>query len=126
MRRVQAMPITRKIKYAIRAVFETAKRQHRGPARAALVAETRKTLLRFLEVILNHLKHSGIVIAKMGYQGGYKRAREPDIISVGDIFRHMESKNHSLICISGAENDDCELIGAGAFLPIWEKGNGPR
>ena len=115
------MLITQKIKYAIRAVFEIAKSQHQGPVKVARIAESQKIPVRFLEVILNRLKHSGIVNAKRGYHGGYTLAREPNQISVGDILRHIESGNNSLLCISCIEKNDCELKGDCAFLPMWEK-----
>jgi Rrf2 family protein len=115
------MLITQKIKYAIRAVFEIAKRQHQGPVKAAQIAETQKIPIRFLEVILNRLKHGGIVNAKRGYHGGYTLARAPNEISVGDILRHMESDSNSLHCITCVEKNDCELMGDCAFLPMWEK-----
>jgi Rrf2 family protein len=115
------MLISKKIKYAIRAVFEIAKRQQDGPVKAAEIADAQKIPVRFLEVILNRLKHCGIVNAKRGYQGGYTLARSPENISVGDILRQMESDQSRLHCVSCLSKNDCELIGDCAFLPMWEK-----
>jgi Rrf2 family protein len=114
------MLITQKNKYAIRAVFELAKRRENGPIKIAEIAEAQKIPPRFLEVILNQLKHSGIVESKRGFQGGYVLKRPPDRISVGDILRRVESAE-ALHCVSCISRDDCDFKGDCAFLPMWTK-----
>jgi Rrf2 family protein len=112
--------ITQKTKYAIRAVFELARRQEEGPTKIAEIAEAQKIPVRFLEVILNQLKHGGLVTAKRGFYGGFTLKKPPDRITVAEIIQCMESK-HSLHCVSCISKDDCDLKGDCAFLPMWDK-----
>ena len=114
------MIITQKNKYAIRAIFELAKRSDQGPIKTAEIAKAQKIPVRFLEVILGHLTRSGIVNSKRGYFGGYTLMRSPKSISVGDIIRMMDSAE-SLHCVSCVAKNDCGFEGDCAFLPMWEK-----
>lgn len=114
------MLITQKNQYAIRAVFELAKRQNQGSIKIAKIADAQKIPARFLEVILVQLKRSGIVESKRGFYGGYTLKKSPDEISVGDVLRYME-KNDSLFCVSCIAKDNCSLKGDCAFLPMWTK-----
>jgi Rrf2 family protein len=116
----QPMLITQRKQYAIRAVYELARRRDQGPIKGAEIAAVQKIPPRFLEVIMVQLKRGGIVTSKRGYQGGYFLTLPPDNISVGDILRHME-KLESLHCVSCIVKDDCDLKGDCAFLPMWAK-----
>ena len=114
------MLITQKNRYAIRAVFELAKRQNQGHIKIAEIADAQKIPARFLEIILVQLKRSGLVASKRGYYGGYTLKKSPDRISVGDILRCME-KDDSHYCVSCIAKDNCALKGDCAFMPMWDK-----
>lgn len=114
------MLITQKTKYAIRAAFELARRREEGPTKIAEIAEAQKIPIRFLEVILNQMKHCGLVTAKRGFYGGYTLKRPADQITVVEIMQCIESKQ-SLHCVSCISKDDCDLKGDCAFLPMWDK-----
>ena len=120
MRRGQPMLITQKNQYAIRAVYELARRRNQGPIKGAEIAAVQKIPPRFLEVIMVQLKRGGIVAAKRGHKGGYRLTKSPDNISVGDILRRME-KLESFHCVSCIVKNDCDLKGDCAFLPMWAK-----
>ena len=114
------MLITQKNRYAIRAVFELAKRLDQGPVKIVDIAAAQKIPVKFLEVILNQLKRGGMVKSKRGFQGGYTLLRPPHKLTVGDIIRKIESPE-SLHCVSCISRDDCDLKGDCAFLPMWTK-----
>ena len=57
--------------YALRAIYELAKRMGEGPIKISDIASAQGIPRRFLEVILNQLKGSGIVKSKRGFYGGY-------------------------------------------------------
>lgn len=60
----------KKGQYALRAVYELAKRQGQGPTKISAIAEAQAIPHRFLEVILHQLKGSGLVASKRGFYGG--------------------------------------------------------
>ena len=71
------MLITQKKQYALRAIYELAKHKDRGPLKTAEIAEAQAIPLRFLEIILNRLKHADLVLAKRGYHGGFELQTPP-------------------------------------------------
>ena len=112
------MLITQKNQYAIRAVFELAKRRDQGLTKIADIAAAQKIPDRYLEVILVQLKRSGIVASKRGCYGASSLKRTPDKLTAGVILRYMETDS-ALHWISCIDNDDCVLKCSCAFLPLW-------
>jgi Rrf2 family protein len=115
------MNITCEKRYALRAVFELAKRQGGGPVKGAEIARVQAIPARFLEVILNKLKRIGLVKSKRGYQGGYTLGRSPREITVGSVFAPLDTS----LCKAGkmacAEQKECPFSGECVFLPLWDK-----
>ena len=64
------MAITQKCQYALRAIYELARRGE-GPCKIGAVAEAQGIPVRFLENILNSLKGAGFVDSARGKDGGY-------------------------------------------------------
>jgi Rrf2 family protein len=119
----EAVLISQKCQYALRAVFELAKRDGQGPVRIADVAGAQAIPARFLEVILAQLKQAGFVQSHRGNRGGYALARSPKDIRVGDIIRFVEGPLGPVNCAVGDSHPDCPLYGNCVFLPMWERVN---
>lgn len=115
------MLITQKKQYALRAIFELAKHRERGPIKSAQIAEAQSIPQRFLEIILNRLKHAGLVTAKRGYTGGFQLNRAPCDITVEDIFKSLENVDDPMVCVSCISKTDCPYYGACAFMPVWTR-----
>ena len=115
------MLITQKKQYALRAIYELAKHIEKGPIKTVQIAEAQAIPQRFLEIILNRLKHAGIVTAKRGYCGGFQLKRPPHEITVEDIFKSMTDIDEATVCVSCISKTDCPFYGACAFLPVWNK-----
>jgi Rrf2 family protein len=113
------MLITQKKQYALRAVFELARQKDEGPLKTAQIAETQAIPIRFLEIILNHLKRAGLVDAKRGMYGGYQLTRAPEDISVADIFSALDGPSDPATCVSCLYQCDCPFYGECAFIPLW-------
>ena len=113
----------KKNQYAIRAVFELAKRIGEGPIKSSEIAKAQSIPQRFLEVILGQLKDSGFVTSKRGFYGGYSLLRRPDQISVGDILKHLEAgkKEVGPACMACETNNSCPSPSRCAFLPMWNQ-----
>jgi Rrf2 family protein len=112
----------RKNQYALRAVFELAKRQGKGPTKISEIADAQFIPIRFLEVILNKLKGSGLIDAKRGFQGGYYLTRLPDQITVADIMRFLQAPERKpsfcSVCKAGVR---CPLGNRCAFSAMWNR-----
>jgi Rrf2 family protein len=115
------MLVTQKMQYALRAIFALAKNIEQGPLKTAEIAESQSIPVRFLEVILNHLKRAGLVTSKRGFQGGYQLARPPEHITVRDVFHGLDEATESYTCVSCTSQCNCPFYGQCAFMPLWEE-----
>ena len=116
------MLITQKKQYALRAIFELAKHQGEGPLKSVEIAQSQAIPQRFLEIILNRLKHAGIVAAKRGYTGGFHLKRPAHEITVSDVFQATDDDGaESVVCVSCVSKNDCPFFGNCAFMPLWSQ-----
>ena len=63
------MLVSQKCQYALRALFELAKRNGEGPVKIAAIAKAQAIPPRFLEVILSQLKQGSFVESQRGSEG---------------------------------------------------------
>ena len=112
------MKISKKCQYALKAVFELAWRDQGEPIRASEIAEAQHVSLRFMEIILNELKHGGFVESKRGNEGGYMLARDAGDLTVRQIVEYIEGPI-SIV----PESDDGASIGNEAFREVWREVN---
>jgi Rrf2 family protein len=82
-----AMRVSAKADYAVRAVIELAAEGGRRPVTAEHISSIQDIPLKFLHNILAELKRDGIVNSHRGAAGGFGLARDPALISLGDIIR---------------------------------------
>jgi Rrf2 family protein len=117
-------PITpRKNQYALRAVFELAKHRGKGPTKISDIADAQSIPVRFLEVILNKLKGSGLIDAKRGFYGGYYLTRSPDRITVADIMSFMLGPPKQQVCAACVAKVNCPHGNRCAFSSMWNRVN---
>jgi Rrf2 family protein len=116
------MLVNQKNQYALRAIFELARHKGKGPVKVQNISKAQAIPLRFLEVILGRLKRNGLVKSKRGYTGGYTLIKNPENITVGDVFRYMDESIHPVECVTiDADESTCPLRGQCSFFPMWEK-----
>lgn len=112
---------SKKGQYALRAVYELAKRRAESPIKISAIAEAQAIPLRFLEVILHQLKGSGLVESKRGFYGGYTLAKSPSKISVGDILHYVQKDLDPNLCIACVSQKVCPFKEGCAFAGLWRK-----
>lgn len=115
------MLITKKDQYALRAIFELARRRGTGPIKISDIAQAQNIPARFLEVILGQLKGSGLVKSKRGFYGGYELMPPPEDITVGHIMRFMQRNRESTECFALIPENSCPFTGNCSFFPMWSK-----
>lgn len=109
----------KKNQYALRAIFELAKRTNQGPVKISDIATAQSIPRRFLEVILNQLKASGLVDSKRGFYGGYFLIRPPEEISVADVLLFLNRGFSGIDCIACVSKSSCPFDGQCAFSSMW-------
>lgn len=115
------MRLSQKCQYALRAVFELARRYGAGPVRIGDLARAQAIPPRFLEHILSELKRGGFVVSRRGKQGGYMLAQSPVDISVGDIIRFVDGPLEPVLCEQRGGAEPCALRNNCAFEGLWER-----
>ncbi len=101
--------ISVKGEYALHAIFDLATQPPGEPVKIADIARRQKIPQKFLELILASLKQGGFVESRRGAEGGYRLARTPDQITVGQVLAFVENRKTAK---RGAQN---------AFADLWKR-----
>ncbi|MCP4749043.1 MAG: Rrf2 family transcriptional regulator [Desulfobacteraceae bacterium] len=112
---------SKKGQYALRAIYELSRRKDEGPIKISTIADVQVIPHRFLEVILNQFKGSGIVEAKRGVYGGYSLTRSPSQITVGDVLRYLQRDRDATACLACVSQKTCPFFDNCGFLKLWQK-----
>jgi Rrf2 family protein len=115
------MLISQKCQYALRGVFELARRHGDKPVKIAEIAEAQAIPPRFLEVILGELKQAGFVESRRGADGGYRLIRPPESLSVEEVIRFIEGPIGPVHCVRNDSDDRCPLRGSCVFMSMWRR-----
>ena len=83
------MKVPAKAEYAVRAMLELATTDD-PLLKGERIARSQDIPLKFLENILVDLRHADLVHAQRGAEGGYRLARDPDDITLGEVIRAVE------------------------------------
>ncbi len=100
--------LSRKGRYALRALYALAADDSRGPVLIADLAEREKIPRKFLEAILLELKNAGVLKSKKGKGGGYSLARAPEKITIGEVIRIIDGPLAPIPCASERAFVKCE------------------
>jgi Rrf2 family protein len=108
--------VSAKADYAVRAALELAAFDGES-VKGERVAEAQDIPLKFLENILQELRHAGLVRSQRGPEGGYRLARPASEISLGDVIRSVDGP---LASVRGEAPEDLEYEGsADALQTVW-------
>ena len=87
------------------------------------IAKNQGLSLSYLEQLFSTLKKERLVISQRGAKGGYKLAKPPQKISVGDIIRAVEGPIEFSECVGGAENYECNKSSMCVTKDVWQEVN---
>lgn len=112
------MKISTKGRYALRMLIELAEQQDNGFIALKDIAAKQDISKKYLEQIIPILNRSGILMTNRGYQGGYKLAKAPGEITIGEILRNTEGSLAPVACLEQTPNQ-CERCNECITLPVW-------
>jgi Rrf2 family protein len=92
--------LSKKAKYAIKALLALADHDREEPVRIADLARDEQIPAKFLELILLDLRNQGILQSRKGKGGGYLLARDPSTIYLGQIVRMFDGPLAPVPCAS--------------------------
>lgn len=110
------MKISKKCQYALKAVFELAWRDQNQPLGTQKIAEAQRISPRFMEIILNELKHGGFVESRRGNEGGYMLAKDIRDLTVREIIEYIEGP---ILLVQNEDNT--ASVGNEAFTELWQE-----
>jgi len=92
--------LSKKAKYAIKALLALADRTGEEPVRIADLARQEQIPKKFLEGILLALRNHGLLQSRKGQGGGYLLARDPKDIHLGQVVRLFDGPLAPVPCAS--------------------------
>jgi Rrf2 family protein len=100
--------MSKKCKYAIKALVELAKNSDEGSMFTKDIAKNQNIPQKFLEQILSELKQGGFVGSKKGYGGGIHLRKKPDQITVADVYRLFDGAIALVPCVAYNFYEKCD------------------
>jgi Rrf2 family cysteine metabolism transcriptional repressor len=116
------MRISSKGHYGLLAVAELARHYDEGLISLAEIATAEHLPLPYLEQIIAPLRMAGIVEATRGLHGGYRLARKPSDITVGEVVRWLEGPIALVECTTeGYVSGSCEREAGCTSRGVWNR-----
>src|SRR6266704_3953734 len=93
------MNVSTRVHYGLRAMTELA-RSYREERLLSIseIARNEALPLSYLEQLVGELRRAGLVEGTRGVHGGYRLARAPEAITVGDVYRILEGEVAPVDC----------------------------
>ncbi len=95
------MRLTKKSKYAVRALVELALNEGDAPLGVAEIARSQYIPERFLEQIFGELRRANVLESQRGAHGGYRFAMPTEEISVLDVVEILDGEIRPARCSAG-------------------------
>jgi Rrf2 family transcriptional regulator, iron-sulfur cluster assembly transcription factor len=103
--------------YSVKALLDLSLQPGYGPASVQSIAKRQALPAPYLEKLLIALRQAGLVVSVRGAQGGYRLAKKPGQIFVGDILAAVgESIEPVLLTIT-----EPELAADWVMMSLWQK-----
>jgi len=93
------MKVSTRVHYGLRAMTELA-RSYRDERLLSIaeIARSEDLPLAYLEQLVGELRRGGLVEGTRGVRGGYRLARAPEAITVGEVYRILEGEVAPVDC----------------------------
>src|SRR5438105_13452710 len=93
------MKVSTRVHYGLRAMTELA-RSYRDDRLLSIseIARSEELPVAYLEQLVGELRRASLVEGTRGVRGGYRLARAPEAITVGDVYRVLEREVAPVDC----------------------------
>ncbi len=113
------MKLSTRSRYGARAMLDLALYHEAEPVSIKDIAHRQEISERYLENIMSSLSASGLVIGKRGKGGGFKLARAPGQIRLGDVITVVEGSLAPVHCID--DPSKCKRSENCVTFEIWAR-----
>lgn len=113
------MRISTKSDYGLQALLALATKDPEAFVSLKKLSQEYKLPYRFLTQIMHTLKKADIVESREGISGGYRLARKPEAISMGEVLGLFENDLGIMRCTT--ENTFCPQASVCPSRPAWHR-----
>ena len=113
------MKLSKRTRYAVRALIELALNEGNKPLQLRIIAEQQDISIKYLEQLVAILRSAGLVRSIRGAKGGYMLAKEPSQIKLTDVFHCLEGNVNTSECVE--DKDYCGRAADCAARQVWTK-----
>lgn len=117
------MKLSTKGRYGLRAMIDLAVFSQKEAVSIGSIAQRQNISEGYLEQLVAKLKRAGLVSSTRGVFGGYRLARAPEEISVGDILRALEGDLRAVDCQGIAGEKLCGTADGCVAKYVWKRIN---
>ena len=117
------MKLSTKGRYGLRALVDLAVHSETGPVSIQSIANRQEISVSYLEQLVGKMRRAGRVISVRGATGGYRLAKSPSEISVGDVLRALEGTLEAVDCPGNSEVSACKASQKCVTKYVWKKIN---
>ena len=111
------MRVSTKSDYAVQALIELVASAETGAVSAEELGRRQDIPHGFLQAILADLRRAGVVVSMRGQAGGWRLARDPEEITVADVFRAVDGP---LVSVYGLRPESVTYNEIAEVLqPVW-------
>jgi Rrf2 family iron-sulfur cluster assembly transcriptional regulator len=108
--------LTKKLLFGIEAVLDVAYNAKSRPVQASAITKRQGIPKRYLEQVLQALVRAGVLTGQRGPKGGYRLAREPELITIAEIVKIVRTIEVAPDPLTGAP---ASALGHRIVRPIW-------
>ena len=103
------MRLSKKGEYALRSLINLgiASEVGRSLVQVSELADSEQLPVKFLEQIMQELKEAGLVASVRGKFGGYRLAKAPRLIPIGEVVRLIDGPLAPIGCVSQTAYEKC-------------------
>src|ERR671926_426051 len=117
------MKVSTRVHYGLRAMTELARSYAEERLLSiAEIARSEDLPLAYLEQLVGELRRAGLVEGTRGVRGGYRLARDPRQVTVGDVDRVLEGEIAPVDCTAeGYHAGDCPVETQCLSRSVWDR-----
>lgn len=115
------MLISTRGEYGLRAMMVLAEEYSGGPLPLRVIADREHLSEQYLEHLFRDLRTNGLVESFRGAKGGYKLAKSPEEITVGNVLWALEGTLAPMECVAGERETQCKHRDGCSTKFVWEK-----
>jgi Rrf2 family transcriptional regulator, iron-sulfur cluster assembly transcription factor len=113
--------LTTRGRYSVKALLDLSLQPGYGPSSAQSIAQRQALPAPYLEKLLIAMRQAGLVTSMRGAQGGYRLAKKPSQIFVGDILAAVGEAITESIEPKFGSLDEPSLATDWVMISLWQK-----